>query len=112
MGVRSEKVEDVVILKLSGNFFGDKETDELRDVFRRLVSEGNLKLIISLGGVGKINSMALSVLVHIHTNYVNRGGRVILADLGDSMQLLAITKLLQAFEIGPSLSEAMAKFGI
>jgi len=112
MGTHVETTSDVVTLKLSGNFFGDKETDELRKVFRRLVADGNQKLILDVGGVHRMNSMALGVLVQIHTNYVNRGGRVILANTDNLDDLLTITRLARVFEIGPSLSEAMAKLGI
>ena len=112
MGVHLETSADLAIVKLSGNFFGDRETEKLRHVFRQLVAEGNLKLIVDLGGVRNLNSMALGDLVHIHTNYINRGGRIILANLDKKLDdLLTITRLARVFEIGPTLSEAMAKFG-
>lgn len=112
MGVRVETEADVAILHLQGNFFGDRETQKLRSVLRRLASDGNTKVVIDLGGVRRMNSMSLSVLVEMHTNYVKRGGRIILANVDKSMEdILTITRLARVFEIGPTLPEALAKLG-
>jgi len=110
MGVHVETKEDVAIVSLQGNFFGERETEEFRVLLRQLASGGNKKLVIDLGAIGRMNSVGLSVLVELHTNYVKRGGRIILANLGKSMQeLLTITRLARVFEIGPTLPEAQAK---
>jgi anti-anti-sigma factor len=112
MGVHVEQKADLAILKLRGNFFGDRDTDKLRRTVRELAADGNLALVIDLGGVGRMNSMALGVLVGVHTNYAKRGGRVILADLDKRIDdLLTVTKLARVFEIGPSLPEALRKLG-
>lgn len=112
MGVHLETKADVAVLKLRGNFFGDGDTDKLRRAVRELSADGNLSLIIDLGAVHRMNSMALGILVGVHTNYVKRGGRVILADLDKNLQnLIAVTRLARVFEIGPSLSDALNKFG-
>jgi anti-anti-sigma factor len=113
MGVHVETKADLAVIKLSGNFFGDRETDKLRHVFRQLVSEGNLKLIIDLGKVSNLNSIALGTLVRIHTNYANRGGRIVLANLDKKIEdILTITKLARVFEIGPDMAGALAKLEI
>ena len=113
MGVRIETDADVAILHLRGDFFGDRETQQLRTVVRQLASDGNTKLAIDLGGVHRLSSMALSVLVEMHTNYVKRGGRIILANLDKRIEdLLTITRLARVFEIGPTLPEALAKLGV
>jgi len=98
-------------LKLSGNFFGDGDTDKLRQVLKELAADGNTALVIDLGAVTRMNSMALGILVGAHESYTDRGGRVILADLDKNMQdMLTVTKLTRVFEIGPSLSDALNKF--
>lgn len=113
MGVHLENRADVAILKLRGNFFGDSETDQLRRALRDLIADGNLALVIDLGGVHRMNSVALSVLVSVHANYAKRGGRVILAHLDKSLEdLLTITRLVRVFDIGPSLAEALHELGV
>ena len=112
MGVHLETKADVAVLKLRGNFFGDGDTEKLRRTLRELTADGNVALVIDLGAVRRMNSMALGVLVGVHTNYVKRGGRVILADLDKNLEdLLTVTRLARVFEIGPSLSDALHKLG-
>lgn len=112
MGVQLEQKAEVAVLKLRGNFFGDRDTDKLRRTLRELTADGNLALAIDLGSVRRMNSIALGVLVGVHTNYVKRGGRVILADLDRNIEdLLTITKLARVFEIGPTLPDALRKLG-
>ncbi len=111
MGVHLETQADVAVLKLRGNFFGDGDTDKLRRTVRELSADGNLALVIDLGAVRRMNSMALGILVGVHTNYTERGGRVILANLDKNLvDLIAVTRLARVFEIGPSLSDALNKF--
>ncbi len=112
MGVQVETKDDVAIVRLQGNFFADREVSELRTLLRQIASDGNKKLVIDHDGIGRMNSVALSVLVELHTNYAKRGGRIILANLGKGMEeLLNITRLARVFEIGPTLPEALTKLG-
>ncbi len=112
MGVHLENRADVALVRLRGNFFGDGDTDKLRHTLRELTADGNVALVIDLGSVRRMNSMALGVLVGVHANYVKRGGRVILADLDKNLEdLLTVTKLARVFEIGPTLPDALRKLG-
>lgn len=113
MGVHLENKAQVAIVKLRGNFFGDGDTEKLRRTLRGLAADGNKALVIDLGGVHRMNSAALGVLVGVHTNYVDRGGRVILAHLDKNIEdVLTITRLVRVFEIGPTLSDALHQFGV
>lgn len=109
MGVQLEIHEDVAVLKLSGNFFGGSDTDTLRHMLTKLIGDGNRALVIHLGKVRRMNSMALGVLVNFHKTYRREGGRVILADLESIEDLLTVTRLARVFEIGPSFSDALRK---
>ena len=112
MGVRLETRHDVAVLYLQGSFFGDRDTERLNDTMSRLAAEGNQKVAIDLGGVRRMNSTALGVLVAMHKDYVRRGGRIVLANVDKSLEnTLVITRLARLFEIGPTLPEALAKLG-
>ena len=59
-----------------------------------------------------MNSAALGILVSAHTNYVKRGGRVILAQVDKHLEdLFTITRCVLLFEIGPTLSDALRDLG-
>ena len=107
MGVHLENKANVAILKLRGNSFGDSKTTQMRWALRDLIADSRLAPGIDVGGVRHMNSLALSVLVSVHRNYVKCGGRVIHAGLGKSRKdLPTITRLGRVFDIGPSLAAA------
>jgi anti-anti-sigma factor len=111
MGVKVATKADLAVIKLSGNFVGDRETGKLRQVFKQLVADGNLKLIIDLGKVHLMDSMAIGTMAQIRANYDKRVGRVILVDLdGNDLSMLIVMMLARIFEIGPDMAGALAKF--
>ena len=111
MRVSLERKGDVAVMKLRGAFFGDDETKELENSIRQLQSSDNKKLIIDLGSVSRINSITMGMLVAAHTNYVKRGGRIILVNLEKQLEdLFTITKLSFLFEIATSYEQALAEF--
>ncbi len=63
MAVRIEKHGDVAIVSPEGNFFGGKETDELSRVVNEMIDSGNAKLVLDLGKVVHLNSIAIGILV-------------------------------------------------
>jgi anti-sigma B factor antagonist len=101
----------IVVLEPKGNFIGGDETDELRDTIKKLADEGNLKLVIDLGGVTYLNSSALGVLISAHANYAKRGGEIKLCQLNKNIEnLFVITKLSLVFDSYASQIEAVAGF--
>ncbi len=112
MGVHLENKAEVAILKLRGEYFGDSDADKLSRMLRDLIADGNAALAIDLGGVHRMNSAALGILVSAQANYVRRGGRIILAQVDKHLEdLLTITRLVRVFEIGPTLSGALHELG-
>lgn len=107
----SLKEGEIIVLEPKGNFVGGDETDELRDAIKKLGEEGNLKLIIDLGGVSYLNSSALGVLIAAHANYAKRGGEIKLCQLNKNIEnLFVITKLSLVFDSYSSQMEAVAGF--
>jgi hypothetical protein len=91
--IKHEKIGYVDILRLSGQFIGGQETDELRSVLR------------------SVSEQRSSVLISAHANFVKRGGRIALAAISDSIrQVFVITKLDNVFEIFASEEEAIKSF--
>ncbi len=109
--IKHEKIGNVDILRLSGQFIGGQETDELRSVLRSVSEQRSNLLIVHLGDVTYLNSMSLGVLISAHANFVKRGGRIALAAISDSIrQVFVITKLDNVFEIFASEEEAIKSF--
>ena len=112
MSVRVEKNGDVAIVSPEGNFFGGKETDELSRVINEMIESGNTKMVLDLGKVVHLNSIAIGILVRAYLNYQKRSGRIILANVDKRIQnVFVITKLSLVFEVTDTRQEALAALG-
>lgn len=112
MGVRVERHGEIMVVAPEGNFFGGKETDELDRTFKQLIADENKKLVLDLGKVSHLNSIAIGLLVGQHTNYQKRGGRIILANVDRRIEnVFVVTKLSLVFEIATSRQEAVQALG-
>ena len=97
-----------VILHLYGQFLGGDETDFLKDQLLLVSEQKKSCLIVNLENVTYLNSTALGVLITAHANFAKRDARVILCNVGSTIQnIFVITKLTLVFTITESLEEAI-----
>lgn len=97
-----------VILHLKGQFIGGDETDQLKATLQGIAEQKKNCLIIDLEKVTYINSTALGILMYAYTNFVKREGKVVLCNVGKSIEnLFIITKLTLVFPIYENLDEAI-----
>ena len=69
-------------------------------------------MVLDLGKVSHLNSIAIGILVGTYTNYQKRGGRIILAQVDKRIQnVFVVTKLSFVFEVADSRQEALAALG-
>ena len=112
MAVKVEKMGDVAVVVPEGNFFGGKETDDLEKNIKALAADENKKMVLDLGRVNHLNSMAIGLLVSAHTNYQKRGGRIVLANVDRRISnVFVVTKLSLVFEVADTREEALAALG-
>ncbi len=111
MGVRRRQVQTIVILYPAGNFFGDRETDELQKAILDEAAAGNQRLVLNLAECQALNSTALGVLMRGYANYKARGGEIKLCGLGKRLKdLFTMTKLIMVFDHHDTEDEALAAF--
>src|SRR5881275_3433572 len=97
--VNPRRLDDVVILDLSGRITMGEGTVVLRDRIRKLLKAGDRKFLLNLADVDYIDSSGLGELVTAFTTVRNQGGQLKLLNLTRRVQdLLQITKLLTVFE--------------
>jgi anti-anti-sigma factor len=96
------------VVHLKGQFIGGEETDELRNTLREL-SEKNVHVaIVDLEKVTYLNSTALGVLIASYATFAKRDAKIILCNLGKSIEnLFVITKLSLVFPIYENLDSAI-----
>ena len=102
------RVEDgIVILDLHGRLW---ILDlPLREKMDELLAQGHVHFVLSLPGVGYIDSSGLGQLVSIWTSIKNRGGHLYLVRPSKRVQhLFAITRLDTVFQIFQAESDTLA----
>jgi len=106
--VKSRRLDDVVILDLSGRITMGEGTLVLRDQIQKLLGRGDRKFLLNLADVNYIDSSGLGELVTSFTTVRNQGAELKLLNLTHRVQdLLQITKLLTVFEVFNSEAEAL-----
>jgi anti-sigma B factor antagonist len=110
--INQRTVGDVSILDLGGKITIGAGNVQLRDAVRKLIENGNKKILLNLGDVSYVDSSGIGELVSSFTTTSNAGGSLKLLNLTKKIQdLLAITKLLTVFETFTSEEEALKSFG-
>lgn len=111
MAVRRREVESIVVLYPRGNFYGDKETDELQRAIMEEAAAGNTRLVLNMFECTALNSIAIGVLMRGYANYRGRGGEIKLCGLGKRLQnVFTMTKLIMVFDHHETEEEAVASF--
>jgi len=111
VAVRRKQVRSITVLSLKGNFFGDKETEELQKVIMDEAASGNTRLVLDLKDCDRLNSIALGVLMRAFANYRGRGGEIKLCGLGKHLKdLFTMTKLIMVFDHHDTEEQALAAF--
>jgi anti-sigma B factor antagonist len=83
----------------------------IREAVKKLVADGNKKIVLNLGEVTYIDSSGIGELVSAFTTVSNNGGNLKLLNLTKRVQdLLQITKLYTVFEVFNDEPSAVASF--
>jgi anti-sigma B factor antagonist len=108
MVLNARRLDDVVIMDLSGRITMGEGTLIVRERIKKLLDGGDRKFLLNLSDVDYIDSSGLGELVTSFTTVRNQGGQLKLLNLTRRVQdLLQITKLLTVFEVFDSESEAL-----
>ena len=112
MELEERRVEDVVVLDLSGRLTLGDDSTRLKDKINSLIHQGSKNILLNLGEVSYIDSGGLGQLVASFTGVRRENGQLKLFNVGKrSKDLLAMTKLLMVFDTYDSEAEAVASFG-
>jgi len=108
MVLNARRLDDVVILDLSGRITMGEGTLIIRENIQKLLNAGDRKFLLNLADVDYIDSSGLGELVTSFTPVRNQSGQLKLLNLTRRVQdLLQITKLLTVFEAFDDETEAL-----
>lgn len=103
--------DDVVVLEPIGKLLPGPDAWRLDQKLYALLGREQKKVIIDLGRTIHIGSSALSILLHHHRTFREKGGNLKLANLTKKVQeIIAITRLTLVFEVFDSLEAALDSF--
>lgn len=106
--VHIRRLDDVIILDVSGRITLGEGTVTLREALQKLVDAGERKFVMNLEDVDYIDSAGLGELVTAFTVVRAHGGQLKLLKLTHRIHdLLQITKLLTVFDAFESETEAI-----
>jgi anti-sigma B factor antagonist len=109
LNVKTRKVDNAVVVDLSGRLTIGEPVLLLRETIRVLVGDGARNFILNLGDVGYIDSSGLGELVSLFTTVRNKQGDVKLLNLtAKAKDLLQMTKLLTVFDVYEDENKAIA----
>lgn len=112
MKIKQHKVDDVLVLSLSGKVIGGPELMDVKEVFQKAVDQDNKRVLLDLGKVSWMDSSGLGVIVSGHTTLSRAGGALKILNATKKIhELFIITKLITIFETYTDEQEALNSFG-
>lgn len=111
MAIRTEKIDDVVIVLPDGMLKGDKETRQLEHELRRLLELPTNKILLDLRNTTHLNSIAIGVVAGVHASAANRGAAFFVCNVERRItNVLTILKLVNVLRVHDTREDAMAAF--
>lgn len=108
---KTEMNGKIAIIEIKGSLVGDGDTDKFRSAVQDFIEQGNKCLVVNLGKVNYMNSSGIGAIISAYTSYKKVTGEVKLAGISDNVQnLLAVTKLIDIFDVHETVDEAIDAF--
>ena len=111
--ISSRLVGDVLILDLTGSITLGEGSNILRDAIKRVVAEGNRKILLNIADVNYLDSSGLETLVGAYIGPRKQGGELkLLSPTRKVRDLLQITKLYTVFDVCANETQAVESFAL
>ncbi|HEV2521282.1 MAG TPA: STAS domain-containing protein [Candidatus Acidoferrales bacterium] len=109
--ITNGEVGGVTVVWLDGRIVLGEETIAFRDEVKKLIAQGNTKLVLNMNNVTLIDSAGLGALVAVYTTARSHGASLRLCHLGSKFsELLQITRLVTVFDVSKTQAEAISSF--
>jgi anti-sigma B factor antagonist len=105
-------VDGHIIVEASGRIEYGPSCLQLRELTKRLATDGTRYFVLDMAGISYMDSAGLGLLLSIYATIRNQGGDLKLLNVSARVQeLLKITNLTRVFEIFDDENQAIAKKG-
>jgi anti-sigma B factor antagonist len=110
--LNTRKVDGHIIVEASGRIDSEPACLQLRELTRRLTTDGTRYFVLDMAGISYMDSAGLGLLLSIYATIRNQGGDLKLLNVSARVrELLETTKLTQVFEMYDDENQAIAKKG-
>jgi anti-sigma B factor antagonist len=110
--LNTRRVDGHIIVEASGRIEYGPSCLQLRELTKRLTSDGTRYFVLNMAGISYMDSAGLGLLLSIYATIRNQGGDLKLLNVSGRVQeLLKITNLTHVFEIYDDENQAIAKKG-
>ncbi|MBC8425496.1 STAS domain-containing protein [bacterium] len=111
MRFKTSRQDDVTIVVVSGKIMGGPDRDKFHDEIKKLINEGNLKVLLDFDKVPWINSTGLGILISGYASLKQAGGRLMICNVNDRVLSLFYTaQLHDIFETHEDKTKALEAF--
>jgi anti-sigma B factor antagonist len=98
--LNTRKVNGHIIVEASGRLVAGDPCVQLRDLAKRLTSDGGRNFVLDLSGISYMDSSGLGLLLSIYATIRNQGGELKLLNCSERVkELLTTTMLTEVFQI-------------
>lgn len=102
---------DVTVVTLSGRITLGDGWGTLRDTVKRLIGQGQMRIVLNMKAISYIDSAGLGELVGSYATMTNRGGQMKLVCAENKVRdVLLVTRLYAVFENFPDEAAALESF--
>jgi anti-anti-sigma factor len=109
--ITQRETNGIYLLTLKGRLVLGLESNGLRTTIDNLLLSGATRIVVNLEDVNFVDSAGLGTLIEIHRKTKDKGGRLMLTNLGPKLrQALEIARLLTLFETFATEADAVASF--
>jgi anti-sigma B factor antagonist len=111
MKLSTREADTIVVIELEGSVMGGPDATALKEEIHALVEEKKKHVVVDLSRVQTMNSSGLSMLIGAMTTLRTAGGDLRVAAASKKIEsLLVITKLINVFELYPTVKKAVESF--
>jgi anti-sigma B factor antagonist len=113
MTLHERRIDDVTIIDIDGRITVQDGADIFRDEVRRLLRQGQVKLVLNFQRAPYIDSTALGEIIRAYASVTRMGGTLKLLNVTTRVhELLMITRLLSVFDLFDAEADAVKSFGV
>src|SRR5262247_2840917 len=100
LSLNTRSVNGTIIVEVSGRLEAGESCLQLRELAKRLTSDGGRNFVLDLSGISYMDSSGLGLLLSIYATIRNQGGELKLLNCSDRVkELLRTTMLTEVFQI-------------